>query len=334
MESEEQENPDKKAAPDPVVARLRPKHGSNWADILDVVAKLIGAGAVVAATIIANRYQSSMTATNLLVQREQADSSLRAGMFHDLIGPIVGPGNNQGVISVDRERLLTELLALNFHEHFELKPLMLHVDNRLAFEDSKETNQAQRDHARDSLRSVARRVIQRQISTLTKADRGSLPAQQACIYNLQMDVRDPMKDKEPTPPLEPCSSLKRNFDDLISMGSPSGIYTLAFTINNTPESWERQSFDVSMRVSRREGDRGGKQIADAEFLLTRFDFPFSSNTLLADGTRFSLVIDRVEPYLKRVHLMLIWFPQDYFAAQERPTNYRQFREKLGLKVKE
>lgn len=203
----------------PSSAHKDSNHGPKWTDILDVAAKLIGAGAVVAATIIANRYQSSMTVTNLLVQREQADTNLRAAMFHDLIDPIVGSGNNKGDVSVDRELLLAELLALNFHEHFELKPLMMHVDDRLAHEESEEMDHAQREDARKSLRFAARRVIQRQLATLTKAERASSPEQQACIYHLQVDVRNPKKSVGQTPPPKPCSKLKKYFDDLISIRS-------------------------------------------------------------------------------------------------------------------
>lgn len=74
--------------------------------------------------------------------------------------------------------------------------------------------------------------------------------------------------------------------------------------------------------------------ADNDFLLTWFDFPFTDNTLLADGTRFSLVIDDVRLQQKKAVLKLVWFPQDYFSARERPTNYREFREKLGLNIRD
>ena len=102
-------------------------------------------------------------------------------MFHDLIGPIVGSEKSSGNISLDRQRLLVELLALNFHEHFELKPVMVHVDERLAHEEIPGMDQSQRENARGSLRSVARRVLQSQLAMLTKAENPSSPEQQACV---------------------------------------------------------------------------------------------------------------------------------------------------------
>ena len=91
------------------------------------------------------------------------------------------------------------------------------------------------------------------------------------------------------------------------------------------------------------GWRGSARLTPSELVV------LSNNTLLADGTRFALAMDRLDDLvtrlsedekktitaktLPRLKVNLIWFPQDYFAARERPTNYRQFREKLGLELK-
>src|SRR5262245_57126374 len=209
-------------------------------DILDAAAKLIGAGAIVAATIVANRYQSSMTASNLLSQREQADSSLRAGMFHDLIGPVVGGEKNNGNIPVNRERLLVELLALNFYEHFELKPIMLHVDSRLAREDITEMDQTQRENARESLRSIARRVGQRQLAMLTKVESGLRQEAHAARID-RFDMKERPLENEQTSTVQSSGRPVKYFGDLVSTIPPNGIYTLAFTISS-PDRWEDQNF--------------------------------------------------------------------------------------------
>jgi hypothetical protein len=62
----------------------------GWLDILDVAAKLLAAAAVVWGAYIANEFQATTAAATLQSQREQADSTLRASMFHDLIDPIAG----------------------------------------------------------------------------------------------------------------------------------------------------------------------------------------------------------------------------------------------------
>jgi hypothetical protein len=209
----------------PAIDSKDARHIPKLTDILDVSAKLIGACAIVAATFVANRYQSSMTATSLLSQREQADSSLRAGMFHDLIGPVVGSEKNNGDIPANRERLLVELLALNFYEHFELKPIMLHVDGRLAREEIKDMDRPQRENARESLRSIARRVLQRQLALLTKVENSLLPEQRARVDKFDFKERPPEEQKTTTP--QPWERPVKYFGELISASSPNGIYTLA-----------------------------------------------------------------------------------------------------------
>ena len=128
--------------------------------IIAAIVTVLSGGGI--AAWITQSYQAKASATTLISQREQAESQLRATMFKDLIGPIIGT-SDPGKINIDRERLLVELLALNFGEHFEFKPLLLQVNEKLVkqIKDNK-----QRKKARDSLRSVARRVSQRQIALL------------------------------------------------------------------------------------------------------------------------------------------------------------------------
>ena len=147
-------------------------------DIVDILVKVVGAGAIVFATIIANNYQVEMSKENIrnqnkqaaftiLSRREEAESQLRASMFSDLIDPIVGQRSGNE-IPADRERLMAELLTLNFHEHFEFKPLLLYVDQRLASKNIEGMSKEDALKERNSLRSIARRVIGRQIALLIK----------------------------------------------------------------------------------------------------------------------------------------------------------------------
>ena len=95
-------------------ARPRPR----VLDWVEALAKLIGASAVVLVALFANSLQSRLTGVSIQSQREQAESQLRASMFNSLISPIAGPQRGDQPIPVDRELILTELLALNFNENF------------------------------------------------------------------------------------------------------------------------------------------------------------------------------------------------------------------------
>src|SRR5207248_11240643 len=105
-------------------------------DWLDAIAKLVGAAAVLAVALIANSFQGRLTGVSIQSQREQAESQLRASMFNSLISPIAGPQNADKPMPADREVILTELLALNFNENFEMKPLMEDAVKRLATENA------------------------------------------------------------------------------------------------------------------------------------------------------------------------------------------------------
>jgi hypothetical protein len=147
------------------VVRLALAHSG---DILKLTGAVIG----VLGTILVANYESKMSALTLISEREQAESQLRSSMFSHLISYVAGPTKNNEEIDSHRERVLVELLALNFHEHFEFKPLMLHADKRLSQACNHDHDnieiEKQAIHDRKSLRSIARRVGDRQVAALLK----------------------------------------------------------------------------------------------------------------------------------------------------------------------
>ncbi len=127
----------------------------------DVGAKLIAAGALVLVAVIGNKYQSKASISTLVNQREQAESELRANMLRDLVQPIIGNnGAESENANLERQKLLAEMVTLNFHDHFEFKPLLQEVDDRLLRDGGEK-------EGHDKLASVARRVVDRQINMLT-----------------------------------------------------------------------------------------------------------------------------------------------------------------------
>src|SRR5436190_22144652 len=141
-----------------------PKRANAKARILEwleVLAKLLGASAVLVVALFANSLQSRLTGVSIQSQREQAESQLRASMFNSLISPIAGPQRGDQPIPVDRELILTELLALNFNENFEMKPLMDDAVQRLGAEKKDKKNKEGED-PREPLWSIARRIAERQ----------------------------------------------------------------------------------------------------------------------------------------------------------------------------
>lgn len=467
-----------------------PRATPRWTQIVDMASKFIAACAVLAATFVANEYQSSMTTVNLLAKREEAESSLRAGMFRDLINPITA--SKQDKIPVDREQLMTELLALNFHEHFELKPLMLRVDERI---DSDLEGDEEKISARKSLRSVARRVVQRQVALLTKEDSALEAGDRSCIYELELGGANSGYFQSVN---HRClQTVNRDFGELITLNSPNQVYKMSVSVAKPLEGCEKEWVKTNLNSSVKAKDKDWednwkgycekdcnnfcwqerskefekeefkvgitinhvcwnsvqelspiektnanieidmvsalrntndpdfsddekyktiisdasmflwesidntfrprdlrnhaidrwkriqvyqKKLADrdvdgyplpdlkerkimnpekiqappehivckassdnekylnsnyslkveSDFTLTPFDFPFTDNTLLADGTRFSMVLDKVNQEKQIARFKIIWFPKDYIAARERPVNFSEIRNKLGI----
>src|SRR6185295_6884306 len=114
------------SAPTPRRARVL-----EW---LEVIAKLVGASAVLMVALFANSLQSRLTGVSIQSQREQAESQLRASMFNSLIVPFAGSQTGDKPMPADREEVITELLALNSNENLEMKPLMDHAIKALVAE--------------------------------------------------------------------------------------------------------------------------------------------------------------------------------------------------------
>lgn len=446
------------------------------AAIVAAIITAIGGGI---AALITNSYQSRMSATTLISQREQAESHLRATLFKDLVAPIIGT-KDPDKMSIQRERLLAELLTLNFGEHFEFKPLLMQIYTRLKHEIKSE---GESKEARESLRSICRRVSHRQISMLlnqgtdkdkTKVetlavitnstpstpflsqwcrreaynhtaifresksitkkicsplfveydikDWASLsvklrdakdPLSQYIQGHLTPDVKKPLKEYDISKPV-PDEILKELPDELKKLLEDPGLYerfanvvltkhiqslikgNLQYedpvrrkrllldeaypqeireffppgkdiylvspdkksivTIQISEPNWDDQTFKVYVNTASIPPNKAkdiittkskqmyqsscsavvatsGKNRADVAFELTPFDFPFTDNTLLADGNRFAIVLESANVHAKIVVLKFIWFPKVYFAPRERPINYSEIRKKLGIEVR-
>ena len=70
------------------------------------------------------------------------------------------------------------------------------------------------------------------------------------------------------------------------------------------------------------------------FKVSWYDFPYTDNTLLANGDRYTVFIDRVckdsSGEKNAVRLGILYFPKDYYPSRERPVSYKQLRGKLGM----
>jgi hypothetical protein len=144
---------------------------------LDIAVKLTAPAAVILVAVLGHSLQGSLTTSQMLTQREQSDTTIRAEMFKSISDRLFGAKTGTP-LSPGEKAVFTELLALNFHEHIELKPLLLEVDQGLLAEARRRpAARGQVEAKRKELHSVARRVRQRQTAALLQIDQAmAMPA--------------------------------------------------------------------------------------------------------------------------------------------------------------
>jgi hypothetical protein len=313
-----------------------PESRQRILDWIDASAKLLGAVAIIFVALAANGFQDKMNRLNLQnqdrmtgltlqSQREQAESQLRAAMFSSLIQPFVG-AEKGSPIPVDREELLAQLLVLNFNEDFESKPLMERVDARLAVEPvPKWQIVSTAEGPREALRAIARRVADRQISSLSWDWKNTTSSEQhGCeVYWLNL-TSQPATAKAPAMP--GSCTLALGLGELISIASPDAKSKLEMVAHNLDATNQTVSVSVQAQVVG-EDERHEAPIA-YRFTLTWFDLPLTDNTILPNGARFAVNL-RAFYDPKTVALRVIWFPPGYFTVRERPLDSRRILNLLA-----
>jgi hypothetical protein len=299
---------------------------------LDVLMKLtVPLGAIMAAWL-ANHFEQNRANLQLINQREQAESSLRATMFGQLIAPIAGPGASGTDMDPVRYAVLAQLLTLNFHEHFELKPLLQDADDRLSqYKGPVALHEIAM--ARSNLRQAAHRVIQRQIAQLWD-DQIVECAPAANMETTFQFVSDPDLEEsfggttDASTVLVPGKELKA-----FIVSSPDCRDRLSIVFDKPDFATERVPILISPASP-------GGAITDYrfDFRLTSFAFPFTDNAVLPSGNRFAFFIKDVSNLddsgsIKIMRVGLRWFPQNYYPPTERPTDYKEFRKALGGAIK-
>ena len=259
-------------------------------------------------------------------QREESETNLRSAMFRELVGPLLqseteaaAKGDPADLPRAQRLALLAELLALNFHEHFELGPLLRYVD----------TLPGQTEDSRQRLRSTSRRVISRQLAPLLSSATAADQKHPAFVeLSLNSDASEPAEreiscalpegaaDGRPGSISLQCSSTAVGVP--LQIVSPDGKDGLQ--INVRAVNWAAQSVGI-YAVLLGPGGESQTHTPPIEFSLSPYSFPFSDNTLLPSGNRFGIYLTRIDdiPDVARImRLSFVWFPKDFVPPRERP----------------
>ena len=225
-----------------------------------------------------NRRQAIETNTRLyselMSKREESESALRKDMFQTIIGSFV---NAKGKGDLDASVLNLELLAYNFHESLNLKPLFLDLKRRIAREVE---TVAQSRRARgipsymDRLERVAREIARKQVIVLEgvgkKFDR-----------SIDLTAEPPAQSLEPATLM--LDSLQATFGiDILNVDRVNKELEIALSVE-TPDPML------------------GRQTKTATFTVSYFDFPMIDNTRLNGRRSLRDRAQRVLRLLRRHH---------------------------------
>jgi|SRR5688572_8078012 len=107
--------------------------------------------------------------SELTTTREQAESSLRKDMFLSIIETFQRPDT---AVGLENKMLSLELLAYNFHDSLNLKPLFAHMQRQIAA--SSDVNKA--NNYRGRLNQIGRDIATRQLVLLEQVGKSSAAA--------------------------------------------------------------------------------------------------------------------------------------------------------------
>lgn len=283
---------------------MDPAKPRDFWDKLDIVLKALLPIAVAGVGYFGTSYLSSQQRaestrqfyTSLQAQRETADGTLRKEMFSYVIA------NFLGKVEGDPQKRVVglEMLALNFHDSFDLLPL---------FEDTYLTVLAQARNPAESARLVTRLVeLSREINDRQIAALADVNHQWRRVVDLRAGTGIGPLPAIELQPLVPPAGLP--VGGLLGGGGPPATLDLRL---NVTEVDARQS---RVRVSLEVWDRVKSLIVERSFWVSPFDFPALHNIRLPNRERVALVLNGFED--DHVDLTVLHFPEARASLKEKP----------------
>ncbi len=236
--------------------------------------------------------------SELMSRREEAESSLRKDMFVSIIQNFLTPKEGD----LDSKVLNLELLAYNFHESLNLKPLFLDISRRVR----------------------------------------KLPAEQHAEYLARVNrIAKEITNKELFALEGHGKTFRRSVDLDAVRSTPGGTALDGESIRIGDKSCdvriralksdpEQQQLTVRLEVAAPQ-DAPDQADTRATFDVGWFDFPMIDNTRLANGLRCAVTLSAFSP--SSADLTSVCFPGEYASLKDRPY-YDEVIQKLQEAAKE
>jgi hypothetical protein len=226
--------------------------------------------------------------TELMSRREESESALRKDMCVSILSSFVNPNETALSSSV----LNLEMLAYNFHESLNLKPLFMELRRRVVSARTAARTpaaQAENDQYLDRLETMAREIVRRQMIVLEGVGKR---------FDRTVDLTE---DPGGTS-LEPAT-LTLDGDSTTFAIDVLGV--------------DRENREVRLGLSIETPDPElGRQTKMATFTVSYFDFPMIDNTRLVGGQRCAVVLNQISE--QSADITLVLFPGTYASLKEKP----------------
>lgn len=231
--------------------------------------------------------------SELMSRREESESSLRKDMFVSIIENVLRPSPRD----LDAKVLNLELLAYNFHDSLNLKPLFLDVWRQLvAVPPAKRAELSQR------LNRVAREIAAKQLFALEGHGQS---------FRRSLDLEELRRAGRAGIPVE---------GESIAVGGKVCEVNLRALEANV----DQQQILLRLEI---QAPNGAQEAPDtrATFEVGWFDFPMIDNTRLANGLRCAVTLSAFSP--ASADITTVCFPGEYASLKDRPY-YDEVIQKL------
>lgn len=223
--------------------------------------------------------------TELMSQREEAESSLRKDMFKSIIETFMKPAT----VTLEEKVLNLELLAYNFHESLNLKPLFLHLQRLMdRHPESVAADPSEIEDCGRRLVKVAREITGKQMLILKGVGR----------------------------------SFDREIEFLDDAGNPQlpvRLDTVTLELDSIRRHFCIEVFEFDQKTGEVEIEVevwGGGEPYLNDFGVGPFDFPMIDNSRLSDDQRFAVMLNEFDE--SSALITLVYFPGRYASLKEKP----------------
>jgi hypothetical protein len=230
--------------------------------------------------------------SELMSRREEAESSLRKDMLVSIIAQYLRPTDSD----LDSKVLNLELLAYNFHDSLDLRPLFFDLQRRIT-----RSNDADKAELLARIQSVAKEITAKQLFALEGHGKS---------FRRSVDLEE----------------LKAARGGLELEGETITVRDTTCQVNLRVLGVDMDQQQVKVRLEvKAPPNRPDLTDTRATFEASYFDFPMIDNTRLSNGLRCAVALGNFSP--DGADLITVCFPGEYASLKDRPY-YDEVIQKL------